>query len=105
MLTKNDLMQIKTIVKGEVEPVEKAVGKLDQRVGSLDQRFSSLDQKVSRLGQTVTGLDQKVNRLDQKLDRAQEDISVILTEVIKHHDVLEKRVDRIEDHLDLPKLQ
>ncbi|MEK7558849.1 MAG: hypothetical protein AAB521_00920 [Patescibacteria group bacterium] len=63
MLTKNDLQQIRGIVKGEVGVI------------------------------------------DQKLDKVQEDISEILSEVIGHHDKLEKRVDFIEEHLDLPKPQ
>lgn len=46
-----------------------------------------------------------VDVVDKKLDKAQEDISEILTEVIKHHDDLEKRVERIENHLDLPEPQ
>lgn len=70
MLTKNDLQQIRTIVKEEVEPVKASV-----------------------------------ERVDKKLDKAQEDISVILSEVIQHNDNLQERVVRIEDHLDLPKVQ
>lgn len=61
MLTKNDLQQIRGIVKEEVGVI------------------------------------------DQKLDKVQEDISEILSEVIGHHDKLEKRVDLIGEHLDLPK--
>lgn len=63
MLTKNDLQQIRGVVKEEVGVI------------------------------------------DQKLDKVQEDVSEILSEVIGHHDKLEKRVDLIEEHLDLPKPQ
>jgi hypothetical protein len=46
-----------------------------------------------------------VEVVDKKLDRAQEDISEILTEIIGRNDNLEKRVDHIEEHLNLPKVQ
>lgn len=78
MLTKNDLQQIRGIVKEEVR----------DEVRVLDKRLSA-----------------KIDKLDQKLDKAQEDISEILTAVIEHHDSLEKRVDHIEEHLDLQKPQ
>ena len=48
---------------------------------------------------------EEVGVIDQKLDKVQEDISEILSEVIGHNDKLEKRVDLIEEHLDLPKPQ
>lgn len=41
----------------------------------------------------------KIDAVDRKLDQAQEDIAAILTTVIEHHDVLEQRVTRIEEHL------
>ncbi len=66
MLTKDDLNQIKGVIKEEIRPVILAV-----------------------------------EAVDKKLDKAQEDISVILTEVIAGHDKLEKRVERIEDNLDI----
>jgi hypothetical protein len=42
-----------------------------------------------------------VQNLEIKLDKAQEDISEILTVVIAGQDKLTKRVDKIEEHLDI----
>jgi len=65
MLTKNDLQQIRTVVKEEVKT-------------------------------EIKPLKIKVDSLDKKLDNAQEDISEILTAVIKGHTDLEKRVGKVE---------
>ena len=39
--------------------------------------------------------------LDSKIDKVQESVDIIQGIVVKHYGKLEKRVERIEDHLDL----
>ncbi len=68
MLTKNDLNQIRKVVKEEIQPVEE------------------------RLSREIRGV-------DKKLDRAQEDISEILTAIDQHQTLLEKRVEKLEEHV------
>ncbi len=81
MLTKDDIKQIRGVVKEEIGTVGK---RLEKRIDGAE-----------------TGLTAKINNLDKKVDKIQEDISEILTTVIDHHGKLEKRVTRIEDNLDI----
>lgn len=84
MLTKNDLQQIRGILKEEVGAVKEA---------------------VKTVKEEVTSLKSSIEYIDRKLDKAQEDISEILTEVIGRHDALEQRVSQIEERIALHKPQ
>ena len=107
MLTKNDLKQIRTIVQEEVGTVDKKLSnKIDDVDKKLSNKISRVDNKFSKkIDRAEQNLSSRIDEIDKKLDKAQEDISIILTEVIQHHESLEKRVEDIENHLDLPKSQ
>ena len=92
MLTKNDLQQIRGVVREEA-------GTLDKKFGA---KFDKLDKKIDGV---ESSLSTKINKLDQKLDKVQEDISVYLNKLEPRVTAVEIRVNDIEEHLDLPKPQ
>jgi len=40
-LTKSDLIAIKNIVKGETDPIQSEIKRIDKRIGKLDHKFDS----------------------------------------------------------------
>ena len=85
MLTKNDLNQIRGIVKEEIKT----------EVTPLSKKIDNLDKKLSA----------KIEILDKKVDKVQEDIGEYLNRLEPRVTITEKRVDDIEEHLDFPKSQ
>ena len=77
MLTKNDLSAIQKIVKAETH---------------------GLDSKIDKVQASLAS---RIDGLDSKIDKVQESVDIIQGIVVKHYGKLEKRVERIEDHLDL----
>jgi len=82
MLTKSDLSAIQKVVKAETKL-------LDAKIDGVEKR---LDAKID--GVSI--------ELLEKIDKVQESVDVIQGVVVKHYGKLEKRVERIEDHLNLP---
>lgn len=92
MLTKTDLEKITLVVKGEVNPLKKAVEAGDKE---LSTKIEAIDKKLST----------KIDILDKKLDRVQKDVGEYLNHLEPRVTIVEKRVDDIEESLNIPKSQ
>ncbi|MBI2443403.1 MAG: hypothetical protein HYV40_05885 [Candidatus Levybacteria bacterium] len=78
MLTKNDLQQIRDVVKDEVRPIKK---RIDEFELGVEQRFSAMDKKVDEIRETTTD---------------------ILSAVMEDQADQGKRIKQIEKRLDIP---
>jgi predicted nucleic acid-binding Zn-ribbon protein len=85
MLTKNDLNQIKKVVKEEIKT---EVSPLSKKIDALDKKLSS-----------------KIDAVDKKLDKVQEDIGEYLNSLEPRVTIVEKGVNDIEENLNFPKSQ
>ena len=85
MITTQDLSQIKTIVENVVEQkFEEKLVPINSKLDSMDIEFKGINKKLNKLQK---GQDEIITYFDNKAIR------------------LEKRVDRIEDHLHLSSLR
>lgn len=91
MLTKNDLNQIRGIVKEEIEPVQKDVGILKEDIGTLKKDVGVLKQDVGTLKKDVSVL----KRDASKLKRDQGTMLDLLDREQMHQ---RKRITRLEEH-------
>lgn len=72
----------------------------------LDQKLKPINQKLETLDLKIEVVNSKIDKLDKKIDKAQEETIETLSELITSgHDMHEKRIKRIEDHLQLPQTQ
>lgn len=100
MLTKNDLLQIKTVVQKTIRPEIKA---LDMEIKTLKKNMSTKDD----LKNMATKNDLK-NLEVKLLEKIEESEMEIIATVDRHKEdkesvkVLEKRVERLEDNAGLP---
>ena len=86
MLTKNDLSQIKTIVEEVVDT------KLEEKLES------KLEEKLTPVKKDLHSIKTRLRRVEKTVD--------VMAKVFDRQDVrLHKRVERIETHLHLPRLQ
>ncbi|PIZ99429.1 MAG: hypothetical protein COX78_01840 [Candidatus Levybacteria bacterium CG_4_10_14_0_2_um_filter_35_8] len=93
MLTKSDLSAIQKVVKAETKL-------LDAKIDGVEKRLDAkIDGVEKRLDAKIDGVSIE---LLEKIDKVQESVDVIQGVVVKHYGKLEKRVERIEDHLNLP---
>ena len=67
MLSKSDLLAIKTIVKDEISGVKKEVSGLKDDVSGLKNEFSSLRDDVSGLKDDVTSLKTEMKKNNDEL--------------------------------------
>ncbi len=83
MLEKSDLHQIKEIVEEVVER------KLEEKLG---QRFAEQENR----------LDQKLKPIHKKLNKLQKDLDITIRSLDNDHLKNRQRIERIENHLQLP---
>jgi hypothetical protein len=99
MLTKDDLDQIRGVVRDEVKVVRDEVKTVEER---LNRKINTVDRKVEALGI-------KVEAVHTYQKQAHNEIMEHLIESNEINgqaqDVLEKRIERIEKHLGLPPLK
>ncbi|MBU2595673.1 hypothetical protein KJ713_02500 [Patescibacteria group bacterium] len=109
-LTKNDLNQIRTVVKEEVGEkvggVEKKVDGLNQKIDSVEKRLTKkIDQKIDGLAlitkKGFDGQDEKINYLTKEVKEMRKDLVVHdfkMTEMVHKADYykLEERVSYLE---------
>ena len=62
-LTKEDLQEIKAIVSGELQHVEK---RLDQRIDAVRERINAMEKRIDNLEKHV---DQRIDTLEKHLDQ------------------------------------
>ena len=89
-MTQNDLKQIRGIVEDVLE--EKLEEKLEQK---FDEKLKPIHAQLKSVGTQIKSMDKKINKL-------QEGQNIILKYVDDQDTRIEKRVRRIEKHLNLP---
>lgn len=78
--------------------------KLLKNIGDLID--TKLDQKLKPINQNLEVLKVKIEVLNKKIDRSQEETVEVLSELITSgYNTHEKRIKKIEDHLQLPQTQ
>ncbi len=97
---------IDTKLSKNLKPINEKLGILDSKVGALDRRMDNVETKVGTLDKKIDSLDIKIEIVSKKIDKAQEETIEVLSELITSgHNIHEKRLKRIEDHLQLPQTQ
>lgn len=94
------LKQIREIVRGEVrvseskltEKIEKVESKLTEKIEKVDSKFTK---NFDEIKVTVT-------RLEGKIDEVKDTVEIIQEVMIKHNGLLESRVKKIEDAINIP---
>lgn len=72
----------------------------------LDQKLKPINQKLETLDLKIEVVNSKVDKLDKKIDKAQEETIETLSELITSgYNSHEKRIKKMEDHLQLPQTQ
>ncbi|MGA2911433.1 MAG: hypothetical protein ABSE17_02190 [Candidatus Levyibacteriota bacterium] len=72
----------------------------------LDNKLKPINEKLDTLDLKIEAVNAKVDKLDKKIDRFQEETIDTLSELITTgYNSHEKRIKRIEDHLQLPQIQ
>lgn len=84
MLTKNDLQQIGSIMD---ERLEKSLGTIGQRLGTIEHRLDPIEKDLKYLKKKVNKMNKTLNIVAKNYDEG--DIK------------LEKRIKRIERHMDI----
>jgi LmbE family N-acetylglucosaminyl deacetylase len=92
MLTKDDLDQIRGVIRDEVETVEE---RLNGKINTVDRKVEAVDTKVEAVHAYQK---QAHNEIMEHLIESNEING-------QAQDVLEKRIERIEKHLGLPPLK
>ena len=82
----------------KVIDIDQKVETLDQKVETLDQKVETLDQKVETLDQKVTSLEQDIVDIKADLRRLHRDDTLILDEVERVHNILNKHKADKEVH-------
>lgn len=72
MLTKNDLHQIKGIVKDEVEPIKQQLDTVEMKVEEVNKRVDQLGGQLNQTGQ----------RLEKAITKSQEETIEVLSDLI-----------------------
>lgn len=94
---------IRTIVREEVQGIERQIQDLDSRVQGvegqiqgLDGRVQSLENKVQKLDERVQSLDDKVQKLDEKVQNIEITVQKLTDTVIEHSELLHQFNDRLD---------
>lgn len=88
MLTREDLLNIKSLLDEQSQRLEQRLDKLEERMGRLDERMEKLEERMDRLEERLEKLEERLDRLEERLDRLEERV-----------DKLEKRMDSVEEEL------
>lgn len=96
MLTKNDLHQIKgivkEIVKEEVKPIKKQLDTVEGKVEVVNKRVDQLGHQLNQTGQ----------KLEKAITKSQEETIEVLSDLIHTgYNLHEKRIKTIEDTLQI----
>lgn len=91
MLTKQDLSQIKNIIQPIIKPIYDRLDKIDNKLTEHDKKFDKIDNQFKQVNKNI--------------DKTHKDIiaTIDFFDINGIND--RKRLDRIEIHLGLPKLQ
>lgn len=92
MLTKDDLNQIRLVVKEETTSLDKRVGSLETKVGSIEIKLGSLETKVGSLEKSMN---RGFKRIEEILNQS---FNYLDKRYLNH----ERRIKIIESTLDLP---
>ena len=93
-------------IKTQLDVVENKVENANEKIDVLDKRISNVETKVGVLDEKIESLNRKIEIVIKKVDKAQEETIETLSELITSgHSMHEKRIKRIEDHLQLPQIQ
>jgi prefoldin subunit 5 len=86
---------------------KKLLGKIGELIDSkLNKNLKPINEKLGILDSKVETLDLKIEVLNKKIDQAQEETIETLSELITTgYNSHEKRIKRVEDHLQLPQIQ
>ena len=102
MLEKNDLKQIKEIVQGSEQRLDKKITSLDNK---LSNKIQTLDKKVNSLDNNFTILDTKIDSVKDEIittiNREISDLADINRAVITKTDELDYRLRIVERKLGL----
>lgn len=82
MLTKDDISQIRDVIKEEITGTEGKIDGVEKRIISVDQGLVAVEK-----------------RLSAKIDKVQESVDIVQDVVVKHFGKLEKRVTSLEEEL------
>lgn len=93
MLTKNDLSQIREVVKEEVS------GQLDTKLEPIKEDISSLKQDVGSLKSDVSSLRKDVKVLKRDVSQVKRDQSTMLRMLDEEQMQQRKRIVRLEQHV------
>jgi peptidoglycan hydrolase CwlO-like protein len=99
MLTKDDLVQIKKVVKDEVAPAEEKVSNLEKDMRSVKSDVGTLKKDVSTLKSDVGTLKKDVSTLKRDMAETRNDIKTLIAYFDRDYVNLRIRIDRIEEHL------
>jgi len=92
-MIQNDLKQIRGIVEDVLE--QKLEEKFEQKLKPVKTQIKSIGTQIKSIGTQIKSMDKKINKL-------QEGQNIILKYVDDQDTRLEKRLNRIENHLRLP---
>jgi predicted nucleic acid-binding Zn-ribbon protein len=110
MLTKNDLGQIDKIVvrrtgeivSKELKPLKADVAVLKSDVATIKGEITTVKGDVTDLKNDVATIKGEVTTMKGDLAKVRTDINVLVSFFDREYMDLRKRVDRIEEHLNLP---
>lgn len=97
MLSKDDLKQIRAIVREEVEAeVENAKNELTN-----ETKFSRMQvlNRIDKLEDRMKNLEVKFNKQQKELEDARKDIGIVISTFDQDYMKLKERVEVLEDHL------
>jgi len=95
MLTKEDLLNIKSLLDEQSQCLEQRLDKLEERMGRLDERMEKLEERLDKLEERLDKLEERMDKLEERLDRLEERLDKLEERVEK----LEKRMDSLEEEL------
>jgi archaellum component FlaC len=104
--------------------IDEKLKSIKKQVGDVGDKFTGVEKKVESVGNRLTGVEKKVESVDMKVELVNERIGKVhqeLTQSIKQsqeetieslsslvhsgYNLQEKRIKKIEDHLQIPNPQ
>jgi predicted nucleic acid-binding Zn-ribbon protein len=101
MLTKNDLQNVGKLIDAKDEPLKKDISMLKGDVSILKSDVSVLKKGVSGLKTEISEVKKDVKTLKKDVSEIRGDIKTLIAYFDRDYVDLRRRVERIEDHLDL----
>jgi archaellum component FlaC len=99
MLTKDDLKQIGTIVKGEIAPLKNDVGGVKKDVAVLKDDVGGLKLDVSVLKNDVGNLSKDMKVVKRDVSKTRGDLNMIIGIFDSDYIDLRRRVEHIEEKI------